>query len=108
MKIIVCWDSLRRDEDTEAQYQISQKGERVSNRSAGNESTLSEVSLEDVADCEIAWDDITLGDRIGLSSYGEVYCGDCHGLITDVTVKKFLDQEITTGSLEEFRSEYMY
>ncbi|PWA58032.1 protein tyrosine kinase family protein [Artemisia annua] len=96
-------DSPRRDEDTETQYQISQEGERVSDRSTGNESTLSEVSLEDVADCEIAWEDITLGERIGLGSYGEVYRGDWHG--TDVAVKKFLDQEITTESLEEFRSE---
>ncbi|KAI3740137.1 hypothetical protein L2E82_30558 [Cichorium intybus] len=38
-----------------------------------------------------------------LGSYGEVYRGDWHG--TDVAVKKFLDQEITTESLEEFISE---
>ena len=61
-------DSLIMDEDTEAQYQISKKGERVSDRSTGNESTLSEVSLEDVADCEIAWEDISLGERIGLGT----------------------------------------
>ncbi|PWA41628.1 tyrosine-protein kinase, insulin-like receptor [Artemisia annua] len=53
-------DSLRMDEDTKTQYQISQKGDRLSDRSAGNESTLSEVSLEDVADCEILWEDISL------------------------------------------------
>ncbi|GJU12026.1 probable serine/threonine-protein kinase SIS8 isoform X1 [Tanacetum coccineum] len=98
-------DSPRRG-DTEAQYQISLEGERVSDRSTGNESTLSEVSLEDVADCEIAWEDITLGERIGLGSYGEVYRGDWHG--TDIAVKKFLDQEITTESLEEFRSENFF
>ncbi|XP_024990305.1 probable serine/threonine-protein kinase SIS8 [Cynara cardunculus var. scolymus] len=78
-------------------------GERVSDRSTGNDSTKSEVSLEDVADCEIAWEDITLGERIGLGSYGEVYRGDWHG--TEVAVKKFLDQEITVESLEEFKSE---
>ncbi|KAI3796838.1 hypothetical protein L1987_39524 [Smallanthus sonchifolius] len=94
--------SPRKDGDTE-QHEIGQEGERISNRSTGNESTISEVSLEDVADCEIAWEDITLGERIGLGSYGEVYRGDWHG--TDVAVKKFLDQEITTESLEEFRSE---
>lgn len=80
-----------------------QEGERTSDRSTGNDSTISEVSLEDVADCEIAWEDITLGERIGLGSYGEVYRGDWHG--TDVAVKKFLDQIITTESLEEFKSE---
>ncbi|KAI7745662.1 hypothetical protein M8C21_006815, partial [Ambrosia artemisiifolia] len=95
-------DSPRNDGDT-GQHEIRQEGERVSDRSTGNESTVSEVSLEDVADCEIAWEDITLGERIGLGSYGEVYRGDWHG--TDVAVKKFLDQEITTESLEEFRSE---
>lgn len=91
-------ESPRRDGDGE-----SQENERRSDRSTGNESTMSEVSLDDVADCEIAWEDITLGERIGLGSYGEVYRGDWHG--TDVAVKKFLDQEITTESLEEFRSE---
>ncbi|KAK1406348.1 hypothetical protein QVD17_41642 [Tagetes erecta] len=94
--------SPRMDGDTE-QREIGQEGERTSDRSTGNESTLSEVSLEDVADCEIAWEDITLGERIGLGSYGEVYRGDWHG--TDVAVKKFLDQEITAESLEEFKSE---
>ncbi|KAD5960332.1 hypothetical protein E3N88_11804 [Mikania micrantha] len=92
--------SPKRDEDS---YEICQEGERISDRSTGNESTVSEVSHEDVADCEMAWEDITLGERIGLGSYGEVYRGDWHG--TDVAVKKFLDQEITTESLEEFRSE---
>ncbi|KAF5767673.1 putative protein kinase TKL-CTR1-DRK-2 family [Helianthus annuus] len=95
-------DSPKNEGDT-GQLEIRQEGERVSDRSTGNESTVSEVSLEDVADCEIAWEDITLGERIGLGSYGEVYRGDWHG--TDVAVKKFLDQEITTESLEEFRSE---
>ncbi|MFS8019632.1 putative protein kinase TKL-CTR1-DRK-2 family [Helianthus anomalus] len=96
-------DNERDRRNTEAQYEMGQDGERISDRSTGNESTVSEVSLEDVADCEIAWEDITLGERIGLGSYGEVYRGDWHG--TDVAVKKFLDQEITTESLEEFRSE---
>ncbi|XP_071700607.1 probable serine/threonine-protein kinase SIS8 [Rutidosis leptorrhynchoides] len=93
----------RDDYDSEEQYRIYEEGERISDRSMGNESALSEVSLEDVADCEIAWEDMRLGERIGLGSYGEVYRGDLHG--TDVAVKKFVDQEITIESLEEFRSE---
>ncbi|KAL4578815.1 hypothetical protein LXL04_014946 [Taraxacum kok-saghyz] len=91
-------DSPRRDGDGE-----NQENERIYDRSTGNESTLSEVPLDDVADCEIAWEDITLGERIGLGSYGEVYRGEWHG--TDVAVKKFLDQHITTESLDEFISE---
>lgn len=43
-------------------------GERVSDRSTGNESTKSDVTLDDVADCEIPWEDITLGERIGLGT----------------------------------------
>lgn len=61
-------DSPRRDGDSEEQYRICQEGERISDTSTGNESTLSEVSLEDVADCEIAWEDIALGERIGLGN----------------------------------------
>ncbi|XP_073158853.1 probable serine/threonine-protein kinase SIS8 isoform X2 [Henckelia pumila] len=73
------------------------EGERISDRSAGNESSKSDVTLDDVADCEIPWEDISLG------SYGEVYRGDWHG--TEVAVKKFLDQAITGEFLEEFKSE---
>ncbi|KAL8110951.1 hypothetical protein AgCh_026642 [Apium graveolens] len=79
------------------------EGERTSDRSAGNDSTRSDTSLEDVSDCEIPWEDITIGERIGLGSYGEVYRGDWHG--TEVAVKKFLDQELTGESLEEFKTE---
>ncbi|KAJ8536042.1 hypothetical protein K7X08_034443 [Anisodus acutangulus] len=81
------------------------EGEKVSDRSSGNDSVKSDVTLDDVADCEIPWEEITLGERIGLGSYGEVYRGDWHG--TEVAVKKFLDQDITGESLEEFKSEVM-
>ncbi|KAL6552496.1 hypothetical protein OROHE_007860 [Orobanche hederae] len=73
------------------------EGERISDRSTGNESLKSDSTLDDVADCEIPWEDIALG------SYGEVYRGDWHG--TAVAVKKFLDQDIIGESLEEFKSE---
>ncbi|KAL0425330.1 UNVERIFIED_CONTAM: putative serine/threonine-protein kinase SIS8 [Sesamum radiatum] len=82
---------------------VTSEGERISDRSTGNESSKSDVTIDDVADCEIPWEDITLGERIGLGSYGEVYRGDWHG--TEVAVKKFLDQDITGESLEEFKSE---
>ncbi|CAN8235019.1 unnamed protein product [Cochlearia groenlandica] len=81
----------------------SSGGERTSDRSIGNESTRSDAALDDVSDCEILWEEITLGERIGLGSYGEVYRGDWHG--TEVAAKKFLDQDITGEALEEFRSE---
>lgn len=82
---------------------VVQENERISDGSVGNDSAKSDVTLDDVADCEIAWEDITLGERIGLGSYGEVYRGELHG--TEVAVKKFLDQDISGESLEEFKSE---
>lgn len=45
---------------------VNSEGERVSDRSAGNDSVKSDVTLDDVADCEIPWEEITLGERIGL------------------------------------------
>ncbi|KAL3529160.1 hypothetical protein ACH5RR_008482 [Cinchona calisaya] len=78
-------------------------GERTSDRSTGNDSAKSDDMLDDVADCEIPWEDMTLGERIGLGSYGEVFRGDWHG--TEVSVKRFLDQGITGESIEEFKSE---
>ncbi|XP_055826995.1 probable serine/threonine-protein kinase SIS8 isoform X2 [Solanum dulcamara] len=84
---------------------VNSEGERISDRSTGNDSVKSDVTLDDVADCEVPWEEITLGERIGLGSYGEVYRGEWHG--TEVAVKKFLDQELTGESLEEFKSEVM-
>ncbi|KAL8150584.1 hypothetical protein V2J09_020392 [Rumex salicifolius] len=78
-------------------------GERTSDRSIGTDSVRSEAPVDDVFDCEIAWEEITLGERIGLGSYGEVYHGDWHG--TEVAVKRFLDQDFFGESLEEFKSE---
>ncbi|KAG8651638.1 hypothetical protein MANES_06G007900v8 [Manihot esculenta] len=79
------------------------EGQRMSDRSAGNDSLKSDAGLDDIAECDIPWEEITLGERIGLGSYGEVYRGDWHG--TEVAVKRFLDQGISGESLEEFRSE---
>ncbi|XP_011039117.1 PREDICTED: serine/threonine-protein kinase EDR1 isoform X2 [Populus euphratica] len=79
------------------------EGERISDRLAVNDRSKSDAGLDDVAECEIPWEEITLGERIGLGSYGEVYRGDWHG--TEVAVKRFLDQDITGESLAEFRSE---
>ncbi|CAA7043158.1 unnamed protein product [Microthlaspi erraticum] len=87
----------------ESHHGPSSGGERISDRSTGNESSKSDAALDDVSDCEILCEEITVGERIGLGSYGEVYRGDWHG--TEVAVKKFLDQDVTGEALEEFRSE---
>ncbi|XP_022955087.1 probable serine/threonine-protein kinase SIS8 [Cucurbita moschata] len=84
-------------------YGENSECERISDRSAGNESTKSDITIDDVAECEIPWEDISLGERIGLGSYGEVYHGDWHG--TEVAVKRFLDQDISGESLEDLKSE---
>ncbi|XP_061359501.1 probable serine/threonine-protein kinase SIS8 isoform X2 [Gastrolobium bilobum] len=73
------------------------EGERKSDRSVSNDSTKSDSALDDVAEYDIPWEEITMG------SYGEVYRGDWHG--TEVAVKRFLDQDISGESLEEFKSE---
>ncbi|KAF3786142.1 Serine/threonine-protein kinase [Nymphaea thermarum] len=59
--------------------------------------------LDDVAEYEIRWEDLVIGERIGLGSYGEVYHADWNG--TEVAVKKFLDQEFSGDALQEFKTE---
>ncbi|KAG5155942.1 hypothetical protein JHK82_013911 [Glycine max] len=79
------------------------EGERKSDRSVSNDSTKSDSALDDVAEYDIPWEEIAVGERIGLGSYGEVYRGEWHG--TEVAVKKFLYQDISGELLEEFKSE---
>ncbi|XP_062099039.1 probable serine/threonine-protein kinase SIS8 isoform X2 [Humulus lupulus] len=52
---------------------------------------------------EIQWEDLRIGERIGIGSYGEVYHGDWNG--TEVAVKKFLNQDFSGEALLQFRSE---
>ncbi|KOM54455.1 hypothetical protein LR48_Vigan10g034700 [Vigna angularis] len=82
------------------------EGERRSDRSVvSNDSTKSDSALDDqdVAEVDIPWEEISVGERIGLGSYGEVYRGEWRG--TEVAVKRFLDQDISGESLEEFKTE---
>ncbi|XP_057540527.1 serine/threonine-protein kinase EDR1 isoform X2 [Amaranthus tricolor] len=71
-----------------------------SSDSAGN---AADQVLDDVGECEILWEDLALGERIGLGSYGEVYHADWNG--TEVAVKKFLDQDFSGAALAEFKRE---
>ncbi|GKV27453.1 hypothetical protein SLEP1_g36625 [Rubroshorea leprosula] len=57
----------------------------------------------DVGDFEIAWEDLLIGERIGLGSYGEVYHADWND--TEVAVKKFLDQDFSGAALAGFKRE---
>ncbi|XP_051123643.1 serine/threonine-protein kinase EDR1 isoform X2 [Andrographis paniculata] len=65
--------------------------------------SYADSEIDDVGDCEIAWEDLDLGERIGLGSYGEVYLADLNG--TEVAVKKFLDQDFSGAALDEFKRE---
>ncbi|CAN1856371.1 Probable serine/threonine-protein kinase SIS8 [Linum perenne] len=98
---------FRSDGDSEGQEHdvilVNVEGERVSDRSTGNDCSRADFTMDDVAECEIPWEEITVGERIGLGSYGEVYHGEWHG--TEVAVKKFLVQDISGESLAEFKSE---
>ncbi|KAM0848737.1 hypothetical protein ACQ4PT_054168 [Festuca glaucescens] len=70
--------------------------------SCSSTKTISSV-MDDVAEYEISWEDLQIGDRIGLGSYGEVYHADWNG--TEVAVKKFLDQDVSGVALEQFKCE---
>ncbi|KAA8544988.1 hypothetical protein F0562_019795 [Nyssa sinensis] len=59
--------------------------------------------IDVVGESEIPWEDLVIGERIGLGSYGEVYRADLNG--TEVAVKKFLDQDFSGDALDEFRRE---
>ncbi|CAH9125445.1 unnamed protein product [Cuscuta epithymum] len=56
-----------------------------------------------VADWEIPWEHLQIGERIGIGSYGEVYRAEWNG--TEVAVKKFMNQDITGDALEQFKCE---
>ncbi|KAL5079489.1 hypothetical protein RYX36_007910 [Vicia faba] len=92
--------SSRSDADTEGSgTNLGRSGSSV----VSNDSIKSDFSLDEVAEYEIPWEEITLGERIGLGSYGEVYRGEWRG--TEVAVKRFLNQDISGEALEEFISE---
>ncbi|CAD6337126.1 unnamed protein product [Miscanthus lutarioriparius] len=93
-------NALEHEKDS---VQAPQEAERISDRSTGTESARSEIALDEIAEFEIQWEELTLGERVGLGCFGEVYRGEWHG--TEVAVKKFLQQDISTDALEEFRTE---
>ncbi|XBH64437.1 probable serine/threonine-protein kinase SIS8 [Aegilops tauschii subsp. strangulata] len=83
--------------------EVPREAERTSDKSSGTESAKSEVTLDDVAEFEMQLEEIAIGERIGLGSFGEVYRGEWHG--TEVAVKKFLQQDISSDALDEFKAE---
>ncbi|KAL8499084.1 hypothetical protein ACS0TY_022164 [Phlomoides rotata] len=52
---------------------------------------------------EILWEDLQIGERIGIGSYGEVYRAEWNG--TEVAVKRFMNQDISGDALTQLKCE---
>jgi hypothetical protein len=61
------------------------------------------MDVKPAGDWEVDPREITLGPRIGIGSYGEVYKGTWRG--TEVAVKRFLEQNLSPQLVQEFRGE---
>nr|XP_043614614.1 serine/threonine-protein kinase EDR1 [Erigeron canadensis] len=91
-----------------SEYQVNSSNPKVTAPESSTSSVFSfapqsDPVIDDVGDCEIPWEDLVIGERIGLGSYGEVYHADWNG--TEVAVKKFLDQDFSGAALAEFKRE---
>lgn len=64
-------NTLEHEKDS---VQAPQEAERISDRSTGTESARSEIALDDVAEFEIQWEDLTLGERVGLGTVLLIFC----------------------------------
>ena len=69
----------------------------------GTKAVYPQSPLSVAVDLSIAADTIQLGERIGIGSYGEVHRGVWRG--TEVAVKRFLDQDLSTDLMREFFGE---
>lgn len=103
--------SLQAQRDVYMQHQRrsdnggSGDGSVHSNMSDGlpQRASMAGIVLEGLEEWEIQPDEIVLGPRIGIGSFGEVYRGIWRQ--TDVAVKRLLDQEVSHQMLDEFRQE---
>ncbi|RYR47267.1 hypothetical protein Ahy_A07g033219 isoform B [Arachis hypogaea] len=59
--------------------------------------------LRERKEWEIQWEDLRIGQRIGIGSCGEVFHADCNG--SEVAVKKFLTQDFSSDAVAQFKSE---
>ncbi|KAL0045398.1 hypothetical protein WJX82_005613 [Trebouxia sp. C0006] len=73
---------------------------------AGSSESIRHVELTGAMEpdeWEIEADELELGPRIGIGSFGEVYRGTWRH--TDVAVKKFLEQDLSPQLMQEFKAE---
>ncbi|KAK4274579.1 hypothetical protein QN277_017778 [Acacia crassicarpa] len=88
------------DKDSTVQLNETAKGDH--SKYDGKSEKVNAV-LGESTEWEIQWEDLQIGERIGIGSYGEVYHADLKG--TEVAVKKFLDQDFSGDALAQFKSE---
>ncbi|KAL4448958.1 hypothetical protein ABPG77_007675 [Micractinium sp. CCAP 211/92] len=79
------------------------KSTSVHSNASEPQASMAGIVLEGLEEWEIQPDEIVLGPRIGIGSFGEVFRGIWRQ--TDVAVKRLLDQEVSSQMLEEFRQE---
>ncbi|KAF6163032.1 hypothetical protein GIB67_004216 [Kingdonia uniflora] len=87
----------------ESPVKLVETSTNVSNIASHAQNDRIDQVFDEVSEWEIPWEDIHIGERIGLGSCGEVYRADWNG--TEVAVKKFLDQDFSGDALEQFRCE---
>ncbi|KAH7294162.1 hypothetical protein KP509_28G059000 [Ceratopteris richardii] len=86
-----------------ANESISSTGSNGSSCSTSSSAMQRNEADIDAFDCEIAWEDLTLGEQIGQGSCGTVFHGLWYG--SDVAVKVFTEQEYSQELLADFRKE---
>ncbi|CAA0821296.1 Protein kinase superfamily protein [Striga hermonthica] len=77
----------------------------MSGNDHSNVNMIHDVQIDPVLNgvAEILWEDLQIGERIGIGSYGEVYRSEWNG--TEVAVKKFMNQDISGDALAQFKCE---
>ncbi|KAL8522208.1 hypothetical protein ACS0TY_012375 [Phlomoides rotata] len=70
-----------------------------------NSNKIQNVQIDPILNgvAEILWEDLQIGERIGIGSYGEVYRSEWNG--TEVAVKRFMKQDISGDALTQFKCE---
>ncbi|XP_075520444.1 serine/threonine-protein kinase EDR1 isoform X3 [Primulina tabacum] len=101
-------DNFTRPQDESMQHILTESSKKlreteVAGRAVDLSAKYVATVIDDVGECEILWENLVIGERIGLGSYGEVYHAEWND--TEVAVKKFLDQDFSGAALDEFKRE---
>lgn len=101
-------DNFTRPQDESMQHRLTESSKKLRETEVTGcavDLTAKYVAtvIDDVGECEILWENLVIGERIGLGSYGEVYRAEWND--TEVAVKKFLDQDFSGAALDEFKRE---